>query len=137
MVATRFDPLRIIEWVVALSTAIGGIYVISPLYDISVDLHGLSAFAQALSSTAMISLWGTVLLIGAILAIVGIVTKRDEVKSAGWFALVLARFFQLLTTWLTVGILPISWIHPFTVMMIAVVLWFWARYEVHKNNGGN
>jgi hypothetical protein len=132
LMSIRYDPLNVIEWVVSICTAFGGLYILSPLYDISVSKNGQGAFAAALSSHAIIALWGIIVFAGAILVILGLTTGRPQIKSVGWFSIMLARFFQILTTWLTVGFLPISWIYPFTVMLVICVLWWKTRLEVYR-----
>lgn len=125
--------LRSIEWIVAVCTLVGGIYIFTPLYAVSKASNGASLFASSLGHPLSIFLWGSLLLVGAILVIFGKLTKRPQVKSVGWFSIFLARFFQILTTILVQGFLPLSWIYPFTVMLIVMVLWLRARLEVYQN----
>lgn len=131
LTGSKFNPVRAIEWVVALCTLIGGAYLFSPLYDFSVG-HA-SAFALALAHPAIMALWASILLVGSLLVIAGLIINRPQLKSIGWFAMLLARFFQILTTWLMAGFYPIFWIYPFTVMLVMLLLWINARHEVFRN----
>ena len=126
--------LRAIEWVIATCTLIGGIYIFTPLRAASAAVNAPTAFASALTSPYSIFVWGLILVIGAIAVMIGKITKRPQYKSFGWFAIFLARFFQILTTILAVGFLPITWIYPFTIMLIVILLWLRARYEVYQAN---
>lgn len=129
----NINLLRATEWVVSLCTLVGGVYLFSPLYDISQGLEHASAFAMSLVHPAFLALWASILLVGALLVIAGLIINKPQLKSIGWFAMLLARFFQILTTWLAVGLLPIFWIYPFTVMLVMLVLWMNARDEVMHN----
>jgi len=130
VLAIGSDPIRNIEWVIAICTLLGGLYIFTPLYDLSIARVGMSPFAAALANPISIFLWGAVLLVGAGLVIFGLVKNEPRFKSAGWFTIMLARFFQILTTWLVVGFLPITWIHPFTVFAVILILWAKARRDI-------
>src|SRR6478735_8122502 len=104
-IPTRIEPIRVIEWVIAVCTAAGGLYIFSPLYQTSRALHGPSAFSLALSHPLSIMAWGALLLVGAVLVMWGLHREKPQLKSIGWFAIILARFFQILTTWMVVGFL--------------------------------
>lgn len=131
---TSIEPIRAVEWVIAVCAAVGGIYVFTPLYELSVLEHGPRAFAAALSHPAFIVFWGILILIGAILVIVGLYENKPQLKSVGWFTIILARFFQLLTIWTVLGLLPLTWIYPFTLMLVMIVLWGKARVDVSASN---
>lgn len=129
-----FDPIRSIEWVIAIMTIAGGAFVFTPLYTVQTSQVGPSAVATALGHPAMIALFGALLLIGAFLVILGMVTELPHIRSGGWFVILMVRFFQVLTVWLTAGFYPISWIYPFTLALICLVLWAYARGQVMRNN---
>lgn len=132
-VPKRFRPIQAIEWVIALFTAVGGLFIFSPLYDISVDKDGPSALAVALSHPYMILVWSTVLLCGSLLVMFGLAKKMPQLRSAGWFVIILARTFQIATIILTTGWYPISWIYPLTLTFIMLILWGVARTEVYRD----
>lgn len=127
------DPIRAIEWVIAVFTLVGGTYLFTPLYGTSVSQNGLSALAQVFAHPAMILLWGALLVVSALLVMYGLWKNLPQVRSAGWFGIILARTFQLLTTFTVAGLLPISWIFPMTITVVVIVLWGNARVEVRRN----
>lgn len=128
------EPIRIIEWVVAICTFLGGLYLFSPLYAYSQYINGTSAVIATLTHPALIALWAVILLFGAAFVIIGLSWNKPQIKSVGWFTMILARFFQILSIWLTAGFLPLFWIYPFTVMLVMTVLWWVAWVEVTRND---
>lgn len=126
-----FNPIRLIEWIIAVCTFATGIYVFTPLYDISTAAHGPGAIAQIAANPYTVVVYGLLLIVGAVLVMVGSKWKKPRIRSSGWFILIVVRFFQLLATFVVIGFLPISWIHPFTLLLIYLVLWGLARIEVH------
>lgn len=130
-VGTR--PVRSIEWVISFFTFIGGLYIFSPLYSVSVDQNGLGVLAGTFSHPIMILFWGAILLVGAILVMIGLWRKKPQLRSMGWFSIFLARTYQILTIFLVVGLYPITWIYPMTLTVIVVILWAVARYEVNES----
>lgn len=131
-----FDPIRLIEWVVAIATAISGLHIFSPFYDPSLQSAGPGAIAAALHHPDFIYIYATVILIGAILLTVGLVLRNTGLRSSGLFIIFMVRFFQVLLTITAIGVQPITWIFPLTVMFVVVICWINARLEV-INNGGS
>jgi hypothetical protein len=132
-VSAAISPLRAIEWAIATMTLVGGLYIFSPLYETSKALHGPSAFVSALSHPYIILFFGAVLVVSSVLVMVGLKTNKPQFKSAGWFAIILCRFFQILTTWIAVGLLPLLWIYPFTLTLVIIILWGCSRAEVRSH----
>lgn len=132
LVTGRFRPLRAVEWIVSVCTLIGGVYVFTPIYRLSAQANGPGIIAQAVASPYLVLLFAAFLIIGSVLVIIGLRQLKPQLKSAGWFIIMLTRFFQILTTWLTMGLLPITWIYPFTLLLIIFILWCSARVEVYR-----
>jgi hypothetical protein len=126
------DPVRAIEWIIASFALIGGVYLFTPLYKVSVAQNGTVGLAAMLSNPVMVLVWGGLLALGALLVMIGIVRRLPRFRSVGWFTIFMSRFFQILTTWLTVGLLPVSWLPPLALAMVAVVLWATARADVKR-----
>lgn len=124
-----FDPIRIIECILAFFTLMGGLYIISPLYENSVAKNGVTSFASALNHEYIVVLWGASLAVFSFLAIFGIYNRLPQLKSIGWFGIGLVRMFQSLTILFTSGMAPLSWAYPMTISFIAFVLWANARVE--------
>jgi hypothetical protein len=125
--------VQAISWAVALCTFVGGLYLFSPIYDFNVTASS-SVFAIALAHPISIALWGLILLVGAVFACFGLYLDKPQIKSLGWLAIFLARFFQILTTVLVQGLTPLAWLYPFTVMLVVLILYAVARYEVNRLN---
>lgn len=128
-----FDPIRIIEWVVALATAFSGLYIYSPFYDAHIQREGPGAIAAALHHPHLIYLYGGLILIGAVLLIAGLVLRKIGLRSMGLFTIFTVRFFQVLLTITAISWQPITWIFPLTIACIVVILWVNARLEVMIN----
>jgi|SRR6478735_8232280 len=137
IIPDSINPLKFfvysIKWVIAVMTLIGGAYLFTPLYEKSQTVNGSTPFADAISNPWSSYIWAGVLVVGSLLVIFGLVRDRPQIRSLGFFMIFLARFFQVLTTWLVVGLFPINWIYPFTLMLITIILWGMARTEVLKN----
>lgn len=131
-IPSSIDPIRSIEWVIAVFTFVGGTYLFTPLYQTSVAQNGLSSIAMVMSHPLMVLIWGALLLVSAVLVMVGLWKDLPQLKSAGWFGIIMARIFQLFTTFLVVGFLPITWIYPLTITVVVILLWGFARVEVIK-----
>jgi hypothetical protein len=125
--------LRSIEWVIAVFTLVGGLFIFTPVYTIETAAYP-GVFAQALTSPFSIYMFAIILVIGAILAIIGKITHKPQIKSVGWFSIFLARFFQILTTLLVQGFLPVTWLYPLTIMFVVIILWIRARFEVYQTH---
>lgn len=127
----RFNPILVIEWVVALCTIVSPVFIFSPLYDESVSTNGPGLVAASLSDPHLIYIYAAILLVGSIMVMVGLIFKRAPIKSVGLFTILLIRFFQVLTTLLVEGFTPIGgWIFPLTILLIVCVLWINTRVEV-------
>lgn len=126
------DPIRCIEWVIAVLTLIGSTYVFTPLYAMSVASNGTSALASVLSYPLTVFIFAGILLMASIFVMYGLVRNRPKIRSAGWFLIFLARWYQILATILVAGFLPITWIYPLTISLVVLVLWANARSEVDR-----
>ena len=127
-----FDPIRIIECMLAFFTLLGGLYIISPLYEASVAENGTTSFARALNHEYIVVAWGAGLAAFSFFAVAGLYNRLPQLKSVGWFGIGLVRLFQSLTILFTTGAAPLSWAYPLTISCIAFVLWANARVETVK-----
>ena len=129
-----FDPVRIIECILAFFTLLRGLYIISPVYEESVRNNGATSFAQALNNEFIVLFWGACLFVFSMLAVIGLYNRLPQLKSVGWFGVGMVRSFQSLTIILTTGFSPLTWAYPMTISFIAFVLWTNARVETVKRN---
>ena len=115
--------LKIIEWSVAGITFAGGIY------------NGVAQFIDGPSPTGSLMvtllssdyaglLWSAMLVFGAVLVMVGLLSDSSAMKRNGWLILVVSRLFQVLGTIVISGFFPIAWIYPFTIMVVMGVLYY-------------
>lgn len=124
------DPIRSIEWVIALFTFGGGLTLFSPVGNSELFDNGAGLMTVALAHPLMILFWGAFLVVGAILVMYGLWRDIPMLRGIGWFAIIMARIFQVFSTLTVVGFMPLTWIFPLTIALIAVVLWGKARTEV-------
>ena len=128
----EFVPIRVIEWVVVMFTLFGGFYLFSTLVDIDTT-QLVSPLAISLANTYVVAFWGCVLFAGAIIVLIGLWKNKPQIKSVGWFTIVLARLFQILTIILAVGFFPLyTWFYAATITVVAIVLWAAARKEIRN-----
>lgn len=129
----RFNPVRDVEWVIIVFSALQAIYIFSPAYAQSIALNGLSPFAAALASQTLVYVFISGILITALMVAWGIYKNRPALRSAGMFGQFLFRLFNVLVTILSIGFLPITWIYAATTSAICVILWVAERIEVKRN----
>lgn len=129
---SRFDPIRVLEWVIALFTLAGGLYTLSPLYPrTAASSAGPGIISQLAASPVPHTAFAVALLVAAVLIIIGLLTNVAKIRSSGFFILVLARTFQITATFLVQGLVPVgAWIYVLTIMAVSLVLWTNARIEV-------
>lgn len=131
---SNYDPIRAIEWVIAILTALGGLYAFTPSYH-HVTQTQPSALASALASPALVKVFAAVVIIGALILICGLAMHKVRLLSAGLFIILLVRIFQFLITVIVSGFFPFTpWIFLFTVTVIVFLLWLNVRLRV-TNNG--
>jgi hypothetical protein len=127
------EPIRVIEWVIAVFTFIGGVYIFTPLYQASVAQNGLTGVALLLNHPVMVMIFGALLVVSSLFVMLGLWKNKPQFRSIGWFNIFLARSFQILGGWLVTGLLPITWIFLLTITTVVIVLWATARVEVKRD----
>lgn len=129
----NYHPVREIEWVIVFTSLIQFIYVVSPLYQHSVAVNGLTPFAAALASPVLLYAYASGLAVSALIISYGIIKKSATVRSNGLFFQFLLRLFNVLTTILAAGFLPLYWIHAVTVMLVTLLLWVHERSQLYRD----
>lgn len=115
------SPLTVVEFIVAALTIIGGLYLLSPLLDISVALHGASPLVATLANSTAIAFYGVFLTsIGAI-NISAIYKRNYKWRSRALFGNILIRLYGFIVTMLVQGPIPPTWLSSFGIMLIAIV----------------
>lgn len=119
----KTPPLRWIEWVLSVFGLVGGVYLLSPLLDLSATLHGASPLVSALASSLGIYGLGLAIIVSSVLMIVGAVKNKDSIVSTGLFWTAMWRLYIFLVTMIAVGPLPISWMSNFMLLLICIILY--------------
>jgi hypothetical protein len=119
-----------IEWVISVLTLMGSLYIFMPFHEFSVPTASTAAIVLTVGHSAVVLVWAAVLVAGASLVIAGLLLNKSNFKSVGWFSIFLARFFQVLNTWIVSGLFPITWIYPFTISIVVSILWVAAKRGV-------
>lgn len=129
-----FNPIRMMQWVLAAVSLVQGLYVFSPLYEYSIAVNGMTPFAAALAHPLLVYIYAALLIITAIMIIVGLVKDCPRIRSAGLLGQTTIRFYNALTTVLTTGFLPIVWTYAFTVVLFSAILWLVERVKLQNGS---
>lgn len=116
-------PLLVVQWIIAISAIIGGIYVVSPFMRLSILFNGKSAVIQTVGSEWGIYLFGGMFILSGVLMIAGIILRKVQLRSLGLFINGLCRLYAIIAAILAVGILPLTWLSNFTIMCIVFYIW--------------
>lgn len=117
------SPLTVIEFVIGVTSIIGGLYVISPLLTVSTIVNGASPLVQTIGSQIGIGVFGTLFIISGCLMTLGIIRRNYRVRSIGAFLNMLLRIYALLANFLIQGFLPLTWMSSFVVLITVLVCW--------------
>ncbi len=135
--SVRFDthnrtPLKMIKWIIATASIIGGLYVMSPLLNYSTAAFGAGALAQTIANPVGIFIFGFLFFASGALIVVGLIWDKKTLRAYGLFANIVLRTYSLLGTWLTIGFLPLTWLSNLAVLLIAIVVYLAVRWEQKK-----
>lgn len=135
--SVRFDdrkrsPLKVIKWIIAIVSIIGGLYVMSPLLTYSSATFGAGALAQTIANPTGIFIFGFLFSASGALLAAGLVWDKKSWRAYGLFANILLRIYSLIGTWLTIGFLPLTWLSNFALILIAIVVYLAVRWEQKK-----
>lgn len=118
--------MRAIQLTIVLTTLFASAYVLSPIYSFGLSTQ-VSGLATTLATPLLVRAWAAFIGVGAILAGIGIYKKNPRLRGYGWTMIFLARLYQVIAIWLAAGLLPLSWIYPFTLGIIVLILWARSR----------
>jgi len=132
--SVRFDnrkrsPIKVIKWIISLTSMVGGLYVMSPLLTLSTVKYGAGALAQTIANPTGIFIFGFLFFASGALLAVGLIWDKKTLRAYGLLANILLRIYSLIGTWLTVGFLPLSWLSNLAVILIAIVVYLAVRWE--------
>jgi len=128
----RRSPLKIIKWIIALTSIAGGLYVMSPLLQYSTAAFGAGALAQTIANPVGILIFGFLFFASGALLVAGLVWDKKSWRAYGLLANIFCRTYALIGTWLTIGFLPLSWLSNFAIVLIAIVVYLAVRWEHRK-----
>jgi hypothetical protein len=122
------SPLTLIEIVIAVSTIIGGLYVVSPLIDVPSLFTGQSSpLIHILGTAAPIKVYGLILIVTGCATLIGVWRRNYRLRANAMFINILARLYSLLGTLLVQGFLPFTWSPAATLIAIAVIIYIYLR----------
>jgi hypothetical protein len=132
--SVRFDnrkrsPLKVIKWIIAVTSIVGGLYVMSPLLTYSTAAFGAGALAQTIVNPVGIFIFGLLFFASGALLVVGLIWDKKTLRAYGLFANIVLRIYSLFGTWLTIGFLPLSWLSNLAIILIAIVVYLAVRWE--------
>ena len=130
--ANKRSPLKVIKWIIAIVSIVGGLYVMSPLLSYSTAAFGAGALAQTIANPVGIFIFGFLFFASGALLAAGLIWDKKTWRAYGLFANILLRIYSLIGTWLTVGFLPLSWLSNLAVVLIAIVVYLAVRWEQKK-----
>lgn len=122
--ATRIhghDPLTVIELITAVFLVIGGIYVASPILDVTVLLSEAPRAIQALGSTAGLLTLGLSCITIGLVHIWSIMRYKYKVRAAMVFTHIMVRLYTILAVITAQGIFPLDWLNSFILVCILSV----------------
>jgi hypothetical protein len=125
----RRSPIKVIKWIIAITSIIGGLYVMSPLLTYSTATFGAGGLAQTIANPTGILVYGFLFFASGALLAAGLIWDKKSWRAYGLFANILCRTYTVIGTWLTVGFLPLTWLSNFAVLMIAIVVYLAVRWE--------
>lgn len=126
------NPLIVIEWIIAIVTLVGGVYLLSPVFNVGLLVSLNSPIAQAVASSVGIIALAVISIFSALLLIAGIVNRKVKWRSAALFINGLVRLYAFLAGLLINGLLPLTWLSPFALMLITFYIWGRIRKRGHE-----
>lgn len=135
--SVRFDnrnksPIKVIKWIISITSIVGGLYVMSPLLTYSSATFGAGALAQTIANPVGIFIFGFLFFASGALLAAGLIWDKKSWRAYGLFANILLRVYSLIGTWLTIGFLPLTWLSNLAIVLIAIVVYLAVRWEQKK-----
>ncbi len=128
-----YNPIKSIQWIIAVQTIVGGIYLVSPLVEYVSNNVAPSALVQIISSSTGIAIVGIIFLLSGTILTIGLLKDKPQWRATGLFVSAGVRLYGLWAVWLINGFLPLTWLGNFTIMLITIVLYFVTKWE-QKND---
>jgi hypothetical protein len=104
----------------------------SPLLVYSTSIHGAGAIAQTITHPLGIFAFGFCFFLSGVILLVGLTRDLKKVRGYGLLGIIICRIYALLSTWLTIGFLPLGWLSSAGLIAIAIVLYLVIRWELKE-----
>lgn len=119
------NPLIIVQWIIAISAIVGGLYLLSPVWNASILINTTGPITQVIASTVGIALVALFAIFTGVLMIAGIVKRKVKWRSAGLFMQGMLRLYALLAGILINGFFPMTWLS--SAVLLAITFYIWGR----------
>lgn len=120
------NPLRYVEWVIAILIIVGGLYLFSPWVDMSME--STSTVAQALQTKASIYAFAVFYTFPGVAMAYGLVKNKPRVIEVALYFTYIVLLFSAILTLVVNGLFPPRWLTILTVGVIAAILWLREKY---------
>lgn len=117
------NPLIVVEWIIVLVTLVGTLWLFFPLFSGVEFVQSNSPIISIIASFLGILALAVVALGSNLLLIAGIVKRKAKWRSAALFTLGLLRLYAVLAGILINGLLPLTWLSSFGLMLICFYIW--------------
>lgn len=119
-------PLRIVEYIIALTTVLGGLVLLTPLVLIPVPGVGDPEIVSLLLSRPGIIAVAIFAIASGLLHAYGLKKRLMKWRANGLFLNALTRMYALIITWLP-GTVPavMPWESSFATLLIIIALWLY------------
>lgn len=122
-------PLKVIEYIVAITTILGGLFLLSPLVTIPIPNVGDPEIVKQILSRPGIIILAVVAILAGASHGYGLLKKKFALRSMGLFVNVLVRIYAILAGWLINGQVPLPFSADVVLLAVVVVLWLTLRLE--------
>ncbi|QDK03040.1 membrane protein [Streptomyces phage Braelyn] len=116
-------PLVVVEVIIAVGLLVSGLYTAGPWYVPSAT----TPLGQAIDSTLVRMAIGGFYALSALTSLWGGFRDWDESRSIGLFMMFLSYSFITILRWISIGLVPLTWIFSLTLALIVAFLYFRIR----------
>lgn len=117
------NPLIIVEWILAIVIVIGSTYLFFPVLSGVELINSASPIAHAIASTIGLLALASISLFSGLLLVAGITKRKVKWRSAALFISGLVRLYAFLAGVLINGLVPLTWLSSFALMLITFYIW--------------
>lgn len=115
------NPLTYIELMIAITSVIGGVYILSPFVVLNLPPSTGSTVILAITSQLGVAALGVAAIVSGLMIIWGILALRTRPRQWGLFLGILLRFYTVFATLLIYGLVPLNWMNSLVQALIMAV----------------